>query len=164
MVNIVEGRGYSMKKLMVCIVALVAMFGAAVRAQQTENPAETGSPAQTTPKSGAQILSDTMGVDFSGYIRRLHADIERNWEPLIPAEANRPELKKGIVGIRITILPDGKIGSMKLETPSGDVAFDKAAWGAITSEGQFPALPQAFHGPLLDLRLGFFYNSPPPAK
>jgi len=25
-------------------------------------------------------------------------------------------------------------------------------------------LPQAFHGPLLDLRLGFFYNTPPPAK
>jgi TonB family protein len=105
-----------------------------------------------------------MGVDFSPYLRRIRSDIQRNWIPLIPAQANRPELKKGTVGIRITILPDGRIGSMKLESPSGDVDFDKAAWSAITSENMFPALPEAFHGPLLELRLGFFYNTPPPEK
>jgi TonB family protein len=153
-----------MKKLMLCMVALATMFGSAMRAQQTGNPAAASSPAQTTPKSGAEILSDTMGVDFAPYLQRIHSDVQHNWAPLIPEKANRPGLKRGIVGIRVTILPDGRIGSMKLESPSGDVDFDKAAWYAITSEGQFPALPQAFHGPLLDLRLGFFYNTPPPAK
>jgi TonB family protein len=151
-----------MKKLMVCVAALAMMFGAGVRGQQTENPGEANSAAQTTPKAGAEILSDTMGVDFAPYLRRMRSDIERNWIPLIPAKANRPELKKGTVGIRITILPDGKIGSMKLETSSGDVDFDKAAWFAITSESVFPPLPQEFHGPNLELRLGFFYT--PPAK
>jgi TonB family protein len=147
-----------MKKLLpLCAVALVALLGVA-RAQLTENPSEKRASAQTTPKAGAEILSDTMGVDFAPYMRRLHEDIQRNWEPLIPAEVRAPLMKKGIVGIRITILPDGTIGSMKLETRSGDVNLDKAAWAAIVSEGQFPALPREFHGPELELRIGFFYN------
>jgi len=119
-------------------------------------------PANSTPepKPGAEILSDTMGVDFEPYVRRLYEDIQRNWDPLIPAEAKKPELKKGIVGIRFSILPDGRVGSMKLETRSGDMAFDRAAWYAITSEGQYPPLPKEFHGPDLELRVGFFYNMP----
>jgi len=118
-------------------------------------------PGSSAPlQAGAEILSDTMGVDFSAYMRRLHADIQRNWDPLIPEEVEPPLRKRGIVGIRFTILPDGQIGNMVLETRSGDVALDHAAWNAITSEGQFPPLPKEFHGPLLELRCGFFYNTP----
>jgi hypothetical protein len=118
----------------------------------------SGAPLQ----AGAEILSDTMGVDFSAYMRQLHHDIQRNWDALIPEEVNPPISKKGITGIRFTILPDGKIGAMILETRSGDVALDHAAWNGITSEGQFPPLPKAFHGPQLELRVGFFYNTPIP--
>jgi TonB family protein len=118
-------------------------------------------PGSSAPlQAGAEILSDTMGVDFSAYMRRLHADIQRNWDPLIPEEVEPPLRKRGITGIRFSILPDGQIGNMTLETPSGDVALDRAAWNAITSEGQFPPLPKEFHGPLLELRCGFFYNTP----
>jgi outer membrane biosynthesis protein TonB len=111
-------------------------------------------------RAGAQILSDTQGVDFTAYLRRIVADTRRNWEPLIPEEVQAPLMKKGIVGIRFSILPDGQIGDMILETKSGDVALDKAAWYAITSEGQFPPLPRAYHGPQLDLRFNFLYNQP----
>jgi hypothetical protein len=38
------------------------------------------------------------------------------------------------------------------------MALDRAAWNSITSEGQFPPLPKQFHGPNLQLRVGFFYN------
>jgi TonB family protein len=113
-------------------------------------------------QAGAEILSDTMGVDFSSYMRRLHDDIQRNWDPLIPEEVQPPLMKKGKVFIRFTILPGGQIGAMTLETPSGDVALDHAAWNAITSEGDFPPLPKQFHGPQLELRVGFFYNIPLP--
>ena len=113
-------------------------------------------------QAGAQILSDTQGVDFSAYLRRIVSDTRKNWEPLIPEEVQAPLMKKGIVGIRFTILPDGQIGNMILETRSGDVALDKAAWNAITSEGQFPPLPTQFHGPQLELRFGFYYNEPVP--
>lgn len=120
-----------------------------------------GSPGRAGPlQAGATILSDTQGVDFSAYMRTLHDHIQRNWNPLIPEEVEPPLLKKGIVGIRFMILPDGSIASIKLETTSGDVALDKAAWYAITSEGQFPPLPRQFHGPDLELRVGFFYNTP----
>jgi len=108
--------------------------------------------------AGATILSDTQGVDFTAYMRQIVSDTRRNWLPLMPAEVEPPIRKRGIVGIRFSILPDGQIGDMKLETQSGDVALDKAAWYAITSEGQFPPLPRQYHGPQLDLRFNFFYN------
>ena len=111
-------------------------------------------------RGGAQILSDTQGVDFSAYMHKLQADVQRNWEPLLPPEVFEPLYKRGIVGIIITILPDGQIGGMALETRSGDVALDKAAWSAILSEGQFPPLPRAFHGPNLMVRDMFYCNEP----
>jgi outer membrane biosynthesis protein TonB len=119
-------------------------------------PGATGSPLQ----AGAQILSDIGDWDPSAYMRRLHNDIQRNWDPLIPEEVQPPLSKKGITGIRFIILRDGQVGDIKLETPSGDVALDKAAWYAITSEGQFPVLPKEYHGQQLELRVGFFYNEP----
>ena len=120
-------------------------------------------PSSNTPlQAGAEILSDTMGVDFNAYIRKLLYDTRRNWIPLLPEETEPPIMKRGITGIRFTILPDGKIGAMTLETRSGDVAIDRAAWNAITSEGQYPPLPSAYHGPQLELRLGFYCNTPLP--
>jgi TonB family protein len=120
-----------------------------------------GSSGSNRPvQAGAEILSDTMGVDFSAYMRQLKHDIQRNWDPLIPEEVQPPLMKKGIVGIRFSIKPDGEIEGITLETRSGDVALDRAAWNAITSEGDFPPLPKAFHGPRLELRCGFFYNTP----
>jgi len=111
-------------------------------------------------QAGAQILSDLGDWDPNAYMRRLKADIQRNWDPLIPEEVQAPILKKGIVGIRFIILRDGEIGGVTLETTSGDKALDRAAWDAITSEGQFQALPKEYHGQQLDLRIGFFYNEP----
>jgi TonB family protein len=124
--------------------------------------ADIPAPGSAGPlQAGIQILSDTQGVDWSAYMRRLHDDIQRNWDPLIPEEVQAPLRKRGKVGIIFTILPDGELGPpMILETPSGDTALDRAAWAAITSEGQFPPLPKQFHGPNLQLRVGFFYNEP----
>ncbi len=138
-----------------------AMQNAMRGALSGHSGAEIGAPGNAGPlRAGATILSDTQGVDFSAYLRTLHDHIQRNWDPLIPEEVEPPLRKRGIVGIRFIIMPDGQIGGIKLETPSGDVALDKAAWYAITSEGQFPPLPRQFHGPDLELRVGFFYNEP----
>ena len=51
---------------------------------------------------------------------------------------------------------------MNLDGSTHDTAIDRAAWGAITSEGQFPPLPGSFHGPKLELRLDFFVNKTAP--
>jgi hypothetical protein len=139
-----------------------AMQDAVRGALRGRSGAEVNGPGGGGPlQAGAQILSDIGDWDPSAYMRRLKSDIQRNWDPLIPEEVQAPLMKKGIVGIRFTILRDGELAEpMILETTSGDVALDKAAWYAITSEGQFPPLPKEYHGQHLDLRIGFFYNTP----
>jgi TonB family protein len=112
--------------------------------------------------TGVDILSDTQGVDFGPYIRRILGDIRRTWIPLIPEEARPPLNKQGETLIRFTILPDGRIAAMNLDGSSQDTAIDRACWGGITGVGQFPPLPANFHGPNLELRIDFYTNKPLP--
>jgi hypothetical protein len=111
---------------------------------------------------GIQILSDTQGVDFSSWLLRWHRETERTWDPLIPDEVNPPILKSGVVVIRFKVLPNGRLmdGGMVLEGRSGDIALDRAAWGALTGSN-YPPLPREFHGPYLELRAVFMYNMRP---
>jgi outer membrane biosynthesis protein TonB len=115
---------------------------------------------------GVQILSDTQGVDFGPYIRKILNEIRAAWYPLIPEEARPPLNKQGETLIRFTIMPDGHIKAtadgMILEGPSGDSAIDRACWGGITGVGQFPPLPANFKGPNLELRIDFLTNKPLP--
>jgi outer membrane biosynthesis protein TonB len=112
---------------------------------------------------GVQVLSDTQGVDFNGWLQRWHRETERTWDPLIPDEVNAPILKSGMVAIRFKVLPNGRLmdGSLVLEGRSGDVALDRAAWGALTGSN-YPPLPRDFHGPYLELRAYFLYNMEAP--
>jgi hypothetical protein len=112
---------------------------------------------------GIQVLSDTQGVDFSSWLQRWHYETERTWDPLIPDEVNPPIYKSGMVAIRFKVLPNGRLmdGSLMLEGRSGDVALDRAAWGALTGSN-YPPLPKDFHGPYLELRAYFMYNMQPP--
>jgi hypothetical protein len=111
---------------------------------------------------GVQILSDTQGVDFNNWLIHWHRETERTWDPLIPDEVNPPISKAGQLMIRFKVLPSGRImeGSMVLEGSSGDVALDRAAWGALTGSN-YPPLPRDFHGPYLELRAWFLYNMNP---
>jgi len=110
---------------------------------------------------GAQILSDTLGVDFGPYLRRIVYDTERAWWPIIPEIARPPLNKQGRVMIRFKIMKDGSVKEMILEGPSGDVSLDRAAWGGILGASPFPQLPKDFKGPYLELRFYFLYNIKP---
>src|SRR5258708_31673296 len=115
-----------------------------------------------TPKvdtSGAlEIMSDTMGVDFGPYLQRLKVTVQSHWDPLIPESALPPMMKKGTLVIEFAITKDGKVIGMRLIQSSGDVALDRAAWGAITGAIPFNPLPTAFGGEYLLLRARFYYN------
>lgn len=111
--------------------------------------------------TGVDVLSDTMGVDFNPYLRRILRQIYITWLPLIPEEARPPLNKQGETLIRFSILPDGSIGSMHLDGSTQDQAIDKAAWGSIIGVGQFPPLPKEFHGPNLELRIHYLVNKRP---
>lgn len=108
--------------------------------------------------TGYQILSDTQGVDFEPYIKRLLAIIRAAWIPLLPQETYPPLSKQGTTLIRFGISKDGTLLLPHLDGTSGDRAIDLAAWGSIQANGKFPPLPAAFTGPELDLRIQFEVN------
>ena len=108
---------------------------------------------------GAEILSDTQGINFGPYMQKVIRETYRTWDPLIPEEVNPPINKRGEVEVVFTILPNGRLQAhaMTLTGRSGDVALDRAAWGAIEG-ADYPPLPREFHGPFLQLRFRFQYN------
>ena len=111
--------------------------------------------------TGVDILSDTEGVDFNPYLQKIMREIYETWLPLIPEEARPPLNKQGETQIRFIILPDGRIGGMTLEGSTHDDAINKSCWGSITGVGQFPPLPNQFHGPKLELRVHYLVNKEP---
>ncbi len=146
--------------------------GDAIRqaARQAAEPGQGGNYGNGVPvehqglNTGVDVLSDTMGVDFNPYLRRILREIYTTWLPLIPEEARPPLNKQGTTLIRFSILPDGHIGGMTLDGSSHDDAINRAAWGSITGVGQFPPLPKEFHGPNLELRIHYLVNKDPSAQ
>jgi len=140
-----------------------AMRGAAKNRNQGGGGGEQGAGSLRmhpgAGSGGVEVLSDTQGVDFSAWLHAWHYETEKTWDPLIPDEVNAPIYKSGMVAIRFKVLPNGRLmdGSVVLEGRSGDVALDRAAWGALTGSN-YPALPRNFHGPYLELRAFFLYN------
>jgi len=120
-----------------------------------------GASPRSNIRSGYDVLSDTMGVDFGPYLARVVHDVRGNWITLIPEVARAPLMKRGRVVIQFAILKDGSVAGLKLSSTSGDVALDRAAWGGITASNPFPPLPQEFRGQYLALRFYFFYNQNP---
>ncbi|MBV9180537.1 MAG: TonB C-terminal domain-containing protein [Acidobacteria bacterium] len=117
---------------------------------------------QPTARVGdAEIVTDTMGVDFGPYLQRVLHDVRKNWYNLIPESAMPPLLKKGRVSIEFAITKTGQIAGLHYTSGSGDVALDRAAYGGITSSNPFPPLPLEFAGPYLGLRFTFLYNPDP---
>jgi hypothetical protein len=140
-----------------------AMRGSRSPGSGSDNvPGNPGMAMHPGAGGGVQVLSDTEGVDFNGWLRRWYFETEHTWDPLIPDEVNPPILKQGQCQIRFKVLPNGRImdGSMILEGRSGDTALDRAAWGALTGSN-YPPLPHEFHGPYLELRAIFMYNMRP---
>jgi TonB family protein len=110
---------------------------------------------------GVDILSDTQGVDFSDYIRRLLATLKRNWDAVMPTSAQMGE--QGVVFTTFQINPDGSVTAPDptLERTSGKEPLDNAAMAAIHASNPFEPLPSQFHGPYLKLRIAFLYNVRP---
>jgi len=109
----------------------------------------------------AEILTDTMGVDFGPYLTRVVQVVKANWYNLMPPSVYPPILKQGKLSIEFVIQKDGKVSNMTLHTSSGDVPLDRAAWASITASNPFPPLPKEFPGQILGLRFYYFYNLQP---
>ena len=118
----------------------------------------------TTPASNSgdvEVLSDTMGVNFGPYLQGVLATVKSNWLKLIPETARPPVMKRGLVAIEFAILKDGKLAGLRVIASSGDIALDRAAYGALTNSNPLPPLPGEFRGKYLQLRIKFRYNPEP---
>jgi TonB family protein len=102
-----------------------------------------------------ETLTDTMGVDFDPYLKRLLHVVRENWINQIPESA---VMKRGKVTLEFAILKDGTIAGLKIVDPSGDVPLDRAAYAGILSSFPFQPLPSDFPGPYFALRFSFYYN------
>ena len=106
----------------------------------------------------AEILTDTMGVDFRPYLAGVSRAVRQSWYAVMPASVYPPMLKQGKVSIEFLINKNGKVGSMKTQTSSSDAALDRAAWGSISGSGPFGHLPAEFPGQQIRLLFHFYYN------
>jgi TonB family protein len=132
------------------------------KALPQEQKSEEKKPETTAKGGGMEILSDTMGVDFGPYMKRLKYTVQTHWDILIPKAALPPINKSGTVTIELAIMQNGQVRGMKVVKSSGDAELDKAAWGGITDAIPLPTLPSEFKGDYLRLRCNFIYN--PAAK
>jgi outer membrane biosynthesis protein TonB len=110
---------------------------------------------------GAQILTDTQGVDFNSYIQRLLATVKRNWDTVMPESALMGD--RGIVMLTFKIKRDGNVPlpDPNLERTSGKQPLDSAALSSIRMSSPFEPLPPQFKGDFIELRFIYFYNVPP---
>jgi TonB family protein len=144
------------------ILAALLAFGAVLQAQdagaQASTPPALCDPDTFEPGTPLEVLSDTSGVDFRGYLWDVVRSIRRNWHAVIPADARPPLSKKGCAAIEFAIEKDGKLTGMKLVQSSGDATLERAAWAGITASSPFRPLPEQFTGQSLALRFHFHYN------
>jgi TonB family protein len=111
-----------------------------------------------------EVLSDSMGVDFTPYFHQSVLPIlRRNWHSMVREKGLAPSTAWKVVA-EFTILNDGTLNDLKLAESSGDSEADQAALEAITSSAPFAALPAEFKGESLVLRCHldvFFPNMAP---
>jgi len=114
-------------------------------------------PGQTG--AGVQILTDTQGVDFDPYLRRVVEIVRRNWYAVMPETVYLGT--QGKVVIVFNINADGSVPGIHMVGLSGTASLDQAAAASISASNPFPPLPSQFHGPFITLQFGFYYNLNP---
>jgi TonB family protein len=121
-----------------------------------DSDAQLNNPGSNFSIGGAQILSDTKGVDFGPYLARVVFSVRRNWYSVIPISAQMGQ--KGRVAIVFEIIKDGSVPQLRLVGSSGSEPLDRAALSAINMSNPFPQLPADFTGNHLVLQFIFLYN------
>jgi TonB family protein len=120
-------------------------------APATPAPAAPGVPGTTTDVPiGGSGITGIEGGDFpyTLYIQGMHRRIGTNWF--------RPQVAAGTSTIiYFRILKNGTIAEAKVQTPSGNGTFDRAALSAVRSSSPLNPLPFGYNGDYLGVHLTF---------
>jgi TonB family protein len=117
-----------------------------------------------TSGSAIELLSDTRGVDFSTYIKKMYLSTWEKWKELMPPSVILGETGTNCVQFRV--LKDGKVPRefVKLVISSGKKELDAASLQSIRKAAPFPELPPKYDPPYVEFRLTFYYNTSPPKR
>jgi len=112
--------------------------------------------------AGIEILTDTQGVDFNDYLRRIYYIVKNNWYAVMPPSVSLGD--QGVVSLQFRIMRDGGVpDGMPVQVfGSGKEPLDRAAYSSIRASNPFPPLPSQFTGPYIELRYTYYYNLQPP--
>jgi TonB family protein len=112
--------------------------------------------------AGIEMLTDTEGVDFNDYFRRIYYIVKGNWEAVMPPSVELGE--QGVVSLHVKIMRDGSVPDPEplMLYGSGKEALDRAAVSSIRASNPFPPLPPQFKGPYIEVRYTYYYNIQPP--
>lgn len=121
-----------------------------------------GGGGRGTAGAGLEMLTDTEGVDFQDYLRRVYLTVKQNWFSVMPASVQLGD--QGVVSLQFKIMKDGSVptGDPAQVFSSGKEPLDRAAYSSIRASNPFQPLPSAFKGPYIELRFTYYYNIQPP--
>ena len=93
--------------------------------------------------AGIEMLTDTEGVDFNDYFRRIYYIVKGNWEAVMPPSVSLGE--QGVVSLHVKIMRDGSVPDPEpvMLYGSGKEPLDRAAVSSIRASNPFPPLPGA---------------------
>jgi TonB family protein len=115
-------------------------------------------PAPGKMGSSLQLKSDPQGVDFRPYMMKVLAAVRRNWFAIYPESAKLGS--RGRVTLEFSIDRSGGIPKLRIASPSGVQALDRAAVAAMSASTPLPSLPSEFRGDRIILQMVFAYNMP----
>jgi outer membrane biosynthesis protein TonB len=123
-----------------------------------------GHSGRGSANAGVEMLTDTEGVDFNDYLRRVYIAVRNNWYAVMPPSVSLGD--QGVVSLQFKIMRDGSVpdGQPFQVFGSGKEPLDRAAFSSIRASNPFPQLPPQFKGPYIELRFTYYYNLQPPTQ
>ena len=121
-----------------------------------------GGGGRGTAAAGIQMLTDTEGIDFNDYLRRVYLAVRGKWYAVMPASVQLGD--QGVVSLQFKIMRNGSVpdGDPSQVFSSGKEPLDRAAFSSIRASNPFPPLPAGFKADHIELRFTYYYNLKPP--
>ena len=115
-------------------------------APPAERPMDVGVGAE----DGVGVAVDAAAFPFSYYLAAIERKVSENWFSAV---------SEGTAGLACVVFfrlqRNGGIADARIETPSGNAHFDRAALAAVKSSAPFPPLPRAYPAPELGIHFTF---------